>query len=213
MGEMRVSPVTLELDGGVARLEPLAEEHGPDLMEAAREESIWRWMPFPGPTTPELMRGYLGRAAAAQAAGREEPFAIVLKGERGARDTAIGSTRYMEIMPEHRALEIGATWIGGTWQRSAVNTECKYLLLRHAFEVLGAVRVQLKTDARNERSQRAIERIGAVREGVLRKSRILHDGFVRDTVYYSVIAGEWPGVKARLEGMMRRGGAGGAAQS
>jgi RimJ/RimL family protein N-acetyltransferase len=123
------------------------------------------------------------------------PFAIVLR----ASGRAVGSTRYIDIRRAHRGLEIGWTWIGREWQRTAVNSECKRLLLEHAFEVLGALRVQLKTDARNTRSQRAIERLGAKREGVLRAHMVLADGFVRDSVMYSVIAAEWPSVKQGLE--------------
>jgi RimJ/RimL family protein N-acetyltransferase len=131
-------------------------------------------------------------------AGREVAFAIV----SSASGTAVGSTRYLDIQRAHRALEIGWTWIGPPWQRTAINTECKLLLLGHAFDNLGAHRVTLKTDARNVRSQRAIERIGAVREGVLHRHRVCWDGFVRDTVYYGIVDGEWPQVKTRLEGML-----------
>jgi RimJ/RimL family protein N-acetyltransferase len=111
----------------------------------------------------------------------------------------VGSTRYLDIRRENRGLEIGWTWLAAAVQRTAVNTECKYLLLRHAFETLGAIRVQLRTDLRNLRSQRAIERIGATREGVFRQERIMWDGYLRDSVFYSVIDCEWPAVKARLE--------------
>ncbi|MGE0555287.1 MAG: GNAT family N-acetyltransferase, partial [Gemmatimonadales bacterium] len=115
-----------------------------------------------------------------------------------------GSTRFLEIRRPDRALEIGWTWLGEASHRTAVNTETKYLLLRHAFEDLGARRVQLKTDGRNERAQRAIERLGAKKEGVLRLHRLMWDGHVRDSVYYSVIADEWPEVKARLKGFLGR---------
>ena len=111
----------------------------------------------------------------------------------------VGSTTYLDISRRDRRLEIGSTWIGKPWQRTGVNTEAKYLLLRHGFEDLGAVRVQLKTDKRNLQSQAAIERLGAVREGVLRKHMLVHDGVIRDTVMYSIIADEWPSVKQRLE--------------
>ena len=115
-----------------------------------------------------------------------------------------GATRYLNIMPNDRGLEIGGTWYGPKFQRTAVNTECKYLLLSHAFETLGCIRVQLKTDSRNERSQKAIERIGAVKEGILRNHMILPDGHYRHSVYYSVLDTEWPDVKRRLEEMMER---------
>ena len=119
-----------------------------------------------------------------------------------------GATRFMDIRPEHRGLEIGGTWYGLEFQRTAVNTESKYLLLRHAFEVLGTIRVQLKADFRNERSWRAIERLGAKRDGILRNHYILAGGVKRDSVYYSIIDSEWPDVKARLEGMLEMGGPG-----
>jgi RimJ/RimL family protein N-acetyltransferase len=111
-------------------------------------------------------------------------------------------TRYMDIQPRNRALEIGGTWYAAAFQRTAANTECKYLLLRHAFETLGCQRVQFKTDLRNERSQRAIERIGATREGVLRSHMLLPDGTLRSSVYFSILENEWPAVKARLELML-----------
>jgi RimJ/RimL family protein N-acetyltransferase len=131
-------------------------------------------------------------------AGREVAFALV----SAASGSAVGSTRFLNIERPHRALEIGWTWIGPAWRRTAINTECKLLLLSHAFEDLGAHRVTLKTDARNLRSQRAIERIGGVREGVLRRHRVCWDGFVRDSVYYGIVDGEWPQVKSRLEAML-----------
>jgi RimJ/RimL family protein N-acetyltransferase len=115
----------------------------------------------------------------------------------------IGATRYLDIRSEHRGLEIGGTWYAVEHQRTGVNTECKYLLLRHAFEVLGCIRVQLKTDSLNERSQRAIERLGAVHEGVLRSHMIMPDGRRRDSVYYSILDSEWPRIKERLLDMMR----------
>jgi RimJ/RimL family protein N-acetyltransferase len=138
-------------------------------------------------------------------AGREVAFAIVATPS----GQAVGSTRFLDIQRPHRALEIGWTWIGVSWQRTAINTECKLLLLGHAFDTLGAHRVTLKTDARNERSQRAIERIGGIREGVLRKHRVCWDGFVRDTVYYGILDHEWPQVRTRLEKMLAARGVGG----
>ncbi|HRJ48186.1 MAG TPA: GNAT family protein, partial [Opitutaceae bacterium] len=127
-------------------------------------------------------------------------FAVI----RRADGRAVGSTSYLDIAPEHRRIEIGWTWLGAEARRTAINTECKYLLLRHAFETLGCGRVQLKTDARNLRSQAAIERIGAKREGVLRRHLVMPDGFVRDTVMFSILAEEWPAVKARLEANLAR---------
>ena len=176
------------------RLEPLAHAHAADLLDAGRDSELWRYLLSAQPRTLAEARAYIDQA------NDELPFAIVLK----SASRCISSTRYMGIEPQHRGLEIGGTWIGKPWQRSAVNTECKLLLMQHAFETLGALRVQLKTDARNERSQKAILRLGAQYEGRLRKHRVLLDGFVRDTMYYSVIAEEWPSVKALLVALLAR---------
>lgn len=146
------------------------------------------------------MAAWIEQALEELAAGRQIPFAIV-DCESG---RAVGSTRYLDIQPVNRALEVGWTWIGEAFQRTAINTECKLLLLRYAFETLGAFRVQLKTDLRNERSQRAIERIGATREGVLRQNMLLWDGHRRDSVYYSVLVEEWPRVRGRLVALIER---------
>jgi RimJ/RimL family protein N-acetyltransferase len=145
------------------------------------------------------MEAFIALAMAAEAAGSELPFAII----DTATSRVIGSTRSMEIIPAHRALEIGWTWIGVPWQRTGCNTLCKFLLLRHAFEHLAMNRVQFKADARNTKSRAAIERIGGIYEGTLRKHRIARDGFVRDSAYYSVIAEEWPKVKNRLHEPMQ----------
>lgn len=141
------------------------------------------------------MAAWVNKALSAKATGREYPFVVVQK------DTGevVGSTRFLDIDNSNQSLEIGSTWLTPAVWRSAVNTECKYLLFKHCFETLRLLRVQLKTDARNLRSQRAIERIGGVREGVLRKHRVLPDGFVRDSVYFSIVDDEWPNVKQRLE--------------
>ena len=192
-------PVTLE--GRHVRLEPLALHHAEGLFEVGKDEMIWSYMPRPPLKCLQDAQVLIDQALEVAAAATQIPFAII---ERKS-GKAIGSTRYLDIRPNDRGLEIGWTWIGTAYQRTVVNTECKYLLLRHAFEDLGAVRVQLKTDLRNVRSQRAIQRLGAVREGVLRKHIVLWDGFIRDTVYYSVIESEWPEVKRRLEGLMEQG--------
>jgi RimJ/RimL family protein N-acetyltransferase len=155
-------------------------------------------MPVAPPTTPELMREFMGKALEAQSRGEEIPLTIIDR--RTGR--AIGSTRYLDIRHADLGLEIGWTWLSNESQRTAINTECKLMLLRHAFEELGAIRVQLKTDARNSRSRAAIGRIGARFEGILRQQRILHDGFRRDTAYYSVLAEEWGSVRERLEWML-----------
>ena len=188
------------LEGGSIRLEPLAERHAEDLFEVGREPSIWTYMPRGPLESVESTRAMIRSVLEASRDGSAWPFATVdLRTGR-----AIGSTRYFDIRPEHRGLEIGWTWLGVAYQRTAANTECKRLLLAHAFEDLGALRVQLKTDARNVRSQRAIERIGAVREGVLRAHMVMPDGYVRDSVMYSVTAADWPAVRARLEDLEAR---------
>ncbi|MCK5428480.1 MAG: GNAT family N-acetyltransferase [Anaerolineales bacterium] len=190
---MHIPPITLT--GRVVRLEPLAESHIPDLTIAAADESIWRYMRYGNITTEQQMRGWVQSMLAEQARGTDLPFAVVhIESGR-----AIGATRYLNISPQNLALEIGGTWYAVPYQRSAVNTECKYLLLEHAFERLGCIRVQFKTDPRNQRSQRALERIGAVKEGLLRKHMVLPDGFIRDSIFYSIIDTEWPTVKTDLE--------------
>jgi RimJ/RimL family protein N-acetyltransferase len=185
------------LSGRLVRLEPLSPGHAADLAEAGRDEEVWRLMPY-GPVTTEAAMAEFIRSALGQASDR--PFAVV----HAPTGRAVGSTRYLDIRPAHRGLEIGGTWYAPAHQRTGVNTECKYLLLRHAFEALGCIRVQLKTDQRNERSQRAIERLGAVREGVLRNHVIMPDGYRRATVMYSITDEEWPGVRARLERLIAR---------
>jgi len=190
---MEVKPVILE--GKFVRLEPLGLQHVPDLAEAGHDESIWRYMLYGYPDTEEKMRAWVEDMLQRQARGTDLPFAVIFK-QNG---RAIGATRYLEIRPEHHGLEIGGTWYGVNYQRTVVNTECKYLLLRHAFETLGCIRVQFKADSRNERSIRALERIGAVREGMLRNHMILADGTIRHSVYFSIIESEWPAVRERLE--------------
>ena len=190
---MNTTPLTLE--GSHIRLEPLALKHADDLLVAAQPDEIWEWLVATKPKTREAMREWIQRAEHDIAARTQIWFAII----RRADNRAVGVTSYMDIRPKDRGLEIGGTWLTPEVWRTPINTECKYLLLRHAFEALGCIRVQLKTDARNIRSQRAIERLGAVKEGVLRKQMILHDGHQRDTVMYSIIDTEWSAVKARLE--------------
>ncbi|HEY7834071.1 MAG TPA: GNAT family protein [Ktedonobacterales bacterium] len=190
---LRVDPVILE--GVVARLEPLAPAHAADLFAAAHDASTWAYMPADPSASVAAISAWIAEALGQREAGGQMPFAII---ER-ASGRAVGSSRYLNIMAHDRGLEIGWTWLAPAVRRTAVNTECKYLLLRHAFEELGTIRVQLKTDRRNEVSQRAIERLGAVREGILRQHMIVRDGYQRDSVMYSIIASEWPAVRARLE--------------
>jgi N-acetyltransferase len=195
---MVVRPVTLR--GKVVRLEPLATTHAAALYAAAQDPAIWRYLPTDASVSEAAVGEWIAQALAQREAGSQMPFAIVEE----ATDTAVGSTRYLNIMPHDRGLEIGWTWLTPRVQRTAVNTECKYVLLRHAFEELSAIRVQIKTDSRNTISQRAIERLGAVREGVLRKYQIVRDDYQRDTVMYSIIDDEWPAVKSRLEAFLAR---------
>lgn len=195
---MKIEPILLT--GNFIRLEPLSLDHVPDLTVAAQDESIWRYMRYGMLRSEEQMQAWVSFLLDRQASGTELPFAVHhLKDEK-----VIGATRYLDIQPWNRSVEIGGTWYAIAYQRSAVNTEAKYLLLRHAFESLGCVRVQLKTDVRNLRSQKAIERLGAVREGVLRNHMILPDGSLRSSIIYSILASEWPGVKAHLEGLLAK---------
>jgi RimJ/RimL family protein N-acetyltransferase len=194
--EMKIGPVVLE--GSHVRLEPLTWAHQAGLCEVGLEEELWRWIPVPVRTCAE-MAGYIETALKEQANGVSLPFVQIEK----ATGRAIGSTRYGNIERAHHRVEIGWTWIGQAWRRTAVNTEAKYLLLRHAFETLGCLRVELKTDSLNQRSRNAILRIGAKEEGIFRNHMITASGRVRHTVYFSVIDSEWPQVKARLEEKLR----------
>lgn len=194
---MRFEPVTLQ--GSHVRLEPLRPEHLEGLCEFGLDSDLWRW------TTSRLrsredMVEYLEIALDDERKGTARPFAIIsIKSGQ-----VIGCTRFGNIDLHNRHVEIGWTWVGVPWQRTAVNTEAKYLMLRHAFEVLGCIRVEFKTDSINERSRNALLRIGAKEEGTLRNHMIVHDGRYRHTVYFSVIDSEWPDVKANLEAKLSR---------
>jgi RimJ/RimL family protein N-acetyltransferase len=187
---LRVAPVVLKGHGVV--LEPLAQDHAQGLYNRGRSAADWAYMPRACFVDLADARQWIDEA---QASAGQLPFAIVETG----KGKAVGSTRYLNIRPEHRSLEIGYTWLGQEWQRTALNTQAKLLLLSHAFERLGCVRIEFKTDARNERSQRALERIGARREGVLRNHMIVQSNYLRDSVYFSVIESEWLEVKERLQ--------------
>lgn len=197
MAYMEIKPVVLE--GRHVRLEPMTETHVPALAEIGVGHDFWDFMVYGKMETEEDMRGWVREILSRAEKGTDLPF-VVLHLETG---RVAGATRYLNIMPADRGLEVGGTWYGLDFQRTAVNTECKYLLLKHAFETLGCIRVQLKTDLRNERSQKAIERIGAVKEGVLRNHMILPDGRVRHSVFYSILDTEWDVVKKMLEKLMR----------
>lgn len=194
---MNVVPVTLE--GSVVRLEPLRRSHHPGLCEVGLDPELWTWTNI-GIATPEEMTDYIRGALSAQAAGTALPFTTILR-ESG---RVMGGTRFMNIERTHRRVEIGFTWIGREWQRTAVNTEAKYLMLRHAFETWNCIRVELKTDVLNRKSRAAIQRIGAIEEGVLRRHMITSSGRVRDTVYYSILDSEWSRVKTDLEATLAR---------
>ena len=195
---MEVKPIILQ--GKYVRLEPMTEAHAPALAEIGVGQPFWGFMVYGRMETVDDMREWVQDILARAEKGTDIPFvAIHIDSGRLA-----GASRYMNIMPKDRGLEIGGTWYGPEYQRTVVNTECKYLLLQHAFEKLECIRVQLKTDLRNERSQKAIERLGAVKEGVLRNHMILPDGYYRHSVYYSILDTEWSAVKKRLEEMMNR---------
>ncbi len=193
-----VLPVTLT--GKYVRLEPMTMDHIAPLAEIGVGQNFWDFMLYGNMNTEEDMYNWVLDILSRAEKGTDLPF-VAIHLESG---HVAGATRYLNIMPKDLGLEIGGTWYGPEFQRTAVNTECKYLLLRHAFETLGCIRVQLKTDLRNERSQKAIERIGAVREGVLRNHMILPDGRFRHSVFYSILDTEWPLVRERLEGMIER---------
>jgi RimJ/RimL family protein N-acetyltransferase len=197
MSQSWVTPVTLR--GRRVRLEPLAARHLDDLAQVADDERIWRWT-IARPIDETTLRAWLETALANAEATTEVPFATIDL----ATDRAIGSSRFMTIAPEHRRLEIGWTWVGTAWQRTGANREAKLLQLTHAFETLGAERVEFKTHARNVASRTALLGIGATFEGVLRHHTIMPDGSNRDSAFYGIIAAEWPAVKARLEGLLAR---------
>lgn len=193
---MKIEPVTLQ--GRVVRLEPLALAHVPGLARVGLDPELWRWIPTQVADAAQ-MQAWVQTALDEQTAGTSLPFAIISQ----ASGEAIGSTRYMNIVPAHRRLEIGSTWLSTAAQRSGANTEAKLLLLTHAFEALKAIRVELKTDALNSTSRAAIARIGGIEEGIFRRHVICASGRVRDTVYFSMLDNEWPAVKTRLFSMLR----------
>jgi N-acetyltransferase len=197
---MSISPVILT--GRHVRLEPLAASHLDGLAQHAGDPELWRYMVHARPNPRDSLQAWF--ESVSQEPSRGGVAFAVIDLERGA---PVGGTTYMDASMPHRRLEIGGTWLGRACWRTAINTECKWLLLRHAFESLEVNRVQLKTDARNVRSQRAIERLGALKEGVTRLHMVMPDGFIRDTVMYSIIAAEWPGVGRRLEERLGRPGA------
>lgn len=189
---MDLTPPVLE--GSHIRLEPLSLDHHTALCDVGLDPEIWRWSMSPI-TTPERMRRDIETALSWQADGTAIPFATVEQ----ASGRVIGSTRFANIDQRNRRAEIGWTWIAPAWQRTAVNTEAKFLMLRHAFEKLGCIRVEFKADALNEQSRKALLRIGATQEGVFRSHMIAESGRVRDSVYFSIVEAEWPEIREMLE--------------
>lgn len=194
---MSVTPVTLE--GRFVRLEPLSMNHLVPLCEVGLDPELWR-VGLSVIGSQDDMMSYIATALQWQAEGTALPFVTI---ERSS-GTVVGSTRFANIDRGHRRVEIGWTWIARPWQRTPVNTEAKYLMLTHAFEALGCIRVELKTDSLNERSRNAMLRIGAKEEGTLRNHMITHGGRIRHTVYFSITNDEWPGVKKSLEKKLAR---------
>lgn len=195
---MTLQPVTLH--GHLVRLEPLGEQHIPGLLVAAQDERLWQYLFYGNLAEPALMQAFIDNALRLRDLGTDLPFAVIHR----ASGKAIGSTRLRDICMKHLKLEIGGTWYASAYQRSGVNLESKYLLLRHAFETFGVVRVQFKTDIRNARSRQSLEKLGAVQEGILRRSAIMPDGLIRDTVIYSILDTEWDAVKQGLEARLQR---------
>ena len=187
----RLVPVTLT--GQHVELLPLEMSHLDALLPVAADEELWRFVPTAASTAATL-RSYIETALTERDAGVALPFATT----ELATGRVVGSTRFAAYARPHRRIEIGWTWVGRPWQRTAVNSEAKLLMLTHAFETLGMRRVELKTDALNERSRNAIRRLGATEEGVFRQHMVTESGRVRDTVYFSILGSEWPAVKARL---------------
>lgn len=188
------------LQGKYVRLEPVSEQHIPGLAEIGKGQDFWKYMLYGDMKTEADFHHFIVDLLEREKRGTDLPFTVI----HLASGRIAGSTRYLNIVPHDRGLEVGGTWYGLDFQRTAVNTECKYLLLTHAFEVLKCIRVQIKTDSLNVRSQKAIERLGAVKEGVLRNHMILPDGRIRHSVFYSILDSEWDGVKKNLEDMLAK---------
>jgi N-acetyltransferase len=192
---MQIGPVTL--DGHHVRLEPMSLAHVPALWRAGAHEEIWRYLPYAVRSEEDTL-AYVASELAKQEAGLVVRFVTVAR----AIAQPVGSTSYLNIDRHHWRVEIGGTWITPAWQRSSINTEAKYLQLRHAFETLGFIRVEFKTDALNAKSRQALARIGAIEEGTFRNHMIMPGGRIRHSVYFSITHDEWPRVKAHLEGLL-----------
>lgn len=198
--------LAVRLEGRLVVVEPLTRAHADGLRAAAADPDVWRWMPVAA-DEPEMFERWLESALAAAEEGTEAPFAVLLR-ESG---EPVGSTRFLTLRPEHRGLEIGWTWNAPRTWGAGVNVEAKLLLLAHAFETLGCIRVEFKTDARNERSRRALEALPARFEGIFRKHMLVRGGELRDSAYYAITDDEWPEVRANLE--QRLAASSGAVQS
>ncbi len=186
------NPQPVVLQNNIVRLEPLSLEHAKDLYEVSQDEIIWKYLPLEVPKNIEDTREWIGLACEEAKVGQKVAFAII---DRFGKK-AIGSTRYLNILLDERVLEIGYTWLGTQYQRTRINTECKLLLLSHAFEELGASLVRFKTDLRNEPSKKAIERIGGLQESIIRNHKV--ENIVRDSIFYGITSSRWLGVKERL---------------
>jgi RimJ/RimL family protein N-acetyltransferase len=197
-GDFRQAPTPV-LTGRHVRLEPMAESHFEALLAAGSDPSIWMWYPESA-ATPEGMRRFVDQALTAAANGAAMPF-VQVDAHTG---VIVGSTRLGAFDLHHRRAEIGWTWLAEAAQRTPINTESKYLMLRHAFETLGLMRVEFKTDCLNEKSRRALKRIGATEEGIFRRHMLTESGRVRDSVWFSVVDVEWPVVKQHLERLLAR---------
>jgi len=194
---MQLESVTLE--GQHVRLEPLTLEHAAALWRVGTEAEIWRWMPYVVRSEDD-MRRYIQTALARQHTGTGLGFVTIAR----SLEQPVGATTYLNVDAANQRLEIGSTWITPVWQRSAFNTEAKYLQLCHAFEVLECIRVEFKTDALNVKSRQALARIGATEEGMFRNHMLMPNGRKRHSVYFSIIDSEWPAIKTHLEGLLAR---------
>ena len=196
--EKSFNPQPVVLQSKIVRLEPLSLEHAKDLHEIGQEEIIWKYLPLEVPKNIADTREWIGAACEETEVGQEVAFAII---DRSGKK-AIGSTRYLNILSDERILEIGYTWLATQYQRTRINTECKLLLLSHAFEELGESLVRFKTDLRNEASKKAIERIGGLQESIIRNHKV--GNIVRDSIFYGITSARWPGVKERLSRLLER---------
>ena len=190
----------VSLIGTHVRLEPLNLAHAEGLLPHALEPEIWLYIPYGNINTLEKLQNMISGLLRKQETGSDLCYTVFHQ----ASNQPIGMTRYISVDRSNYGVEIGGTWYGKDYRRSAVNTEAKYLLLRQAFEVFACQRVQIQSDVRNERSQRAIERLGAVREGIMRKNKRMPDGHQRNSIMYSIIDDEWPAIKTKLEGWLQK---------